>query len=266
MQIRVGYELIYDCPQPTPMLLMLHVHPSRVIDLVQPDRMMTEPAVPLSGYQDAFGNWCTRLVAPMGRLRVYGHGVVRDSGLPEPACPDANEHRVADLPDEALMYLLGSRYCETDLMSDLAWRLFGDLPPGWMRVQRICDFVNAHIRFDYTEARSTRTAAETYAERVGVCRDFAHLAVTFCRCLNIPARYCTGYLGDIGVPPGGPMDFAAFFEVYLGGAWHVFDPRNNARRIGRVLMARGRDAVDVALSNTFGPNLLSGFTVWTIPL
>jgi transglutaminase-like putative cysteine protease len=264
MQIRVGYELLYDCPQPTPMLLMLNVHHSRVADVVVPDRMNTEPAVPVTGYRDTFGNWCTRIVAPAGRIRIFCSGVVRDAGHADPVVAEAHQHPVQDLPDDALMFLLGSRYCETDHLSETAWRLFGHAPLGWARVQAICDFVHHHITFDYATARPTRTAWEAYQERRGVCRDFAHLAVALCRCMNIPARYCTGYLSDIGVPPPySDMDFAGWFEAYLGGAWHTFDPRNNVPRKGRILIGRGRDAVDVPISNTFGPNTLAGFTVYT---
>ncbi len=264
MQIRVGYELIYQCMQPTPMLLMVNVHHSRAADIVVPDHLTTDPPVPLSAYHDRFGNWCNRIVAPSGRIRIAGTGVVNDSGLPDPVVTGAVQHMVQDLPQEVLVFLLGSRYCETDQLSETAWRLFGHTPLGWARVQAICDFVHAHIRFDYADARPTRTAWEAFNERRGVCRDFAHLAVALCRCLNIPARYCTGYLGDIGMPPPyGPMDFAGWFEAYLGGAWHTFDPRHNMPRIGRILIARGRDAVDVAISTTFGPNTLLSFKVWT---
>ncbi len=264
MRIRVGYELVYQCPQPTPMMLMLHIHHTRAPDIIQPDQVTTDPPLPITAYRDGFGNWCSRLVAPAGRTRIASTALLRDSGRPDPVHPHAHQHAVQDLPPDALIFLLGSRYCETDRLSDIAWQLFGQTPLGWARVQAICDFVHGHIAFNYMEARATRTAWEAYHERRGVCRDYAHLAVAFCRCMNIPARYCTGYLGDMGVPPPyGPMDWAAWFEAYLDGAWHVFDPRNNVPRIGRVLMARGRDAVDVAISNTFGPNILSGFTVWT---
>lgn len=263
MQIRVGYELLYDCPQPTPMLLMLNIHHTRAGDIVVPDRMVAEPFVPTTPYRDSFGNWCTRIVAPAGRLRLSAMGVVNDSGLPEPVPVAPYQTAVEDLPEESLVFLLGSRYCETDRLAPVAWELFGQAPTGAARVQAVCDYVNRHITFNYQNARPTRTAWEGFQERTGVCRDFAHLAIAFCRCLNIPARYCTGYLGDIGVPPPyGPMDFAAWFEAYIGGQWYTFDPRNNTPRIGRVLMARGRDATDVAISNTFGPNLLAGFTVW----
>jgi transglutaminase-like putative cysteine protease len=175
------------------------------------------------------------------------------------------QHTVQDLPNDVLLFLLASRYCEVDSqLRDIAWSQFGQLPAGWPLVQAVCDFVHQHIRFDYNAARANRTALEVYREQVGVCRDYMHLAITFCRSLNIPARYCTGYLGDIGVPRQPcPMDFSAWFEVYLGGAWHAFDARNNVPRIGRILMARGRDAADVALTTTFGVNQLRSFQVWT---
>jgi len=267
MKLRVGYELVYDCPQPTPMMLMLNVHYSRATDTVVPDRLIAEPAVPMQSYRDGFGNWCSRLVAPAGRIRLYTDAIVEASDEVEHVPRQAAQHEVQDLPDECLVFLLGSRYCETDRLSDLAWSLFGATPPGAERVQAICDYVHRHIGFDYQHARSTRTAFEAHQEQRGVCRDFAHLALAFCRCMNIPARYCTGYLSDIGMPPPyGPMDFAAWIEVYVGGAWHTFDPRNNEPRIGRVLMARGRDAADVAISNSFGPNTLSSFTVRAEPV
>src|ERR1700761_2878074 len=264
MLIRFGYELTYEFAQATPMILNLNVHYSRTSDLLRPDTLTTSPAVPLVMYRDSFGNWCTRAVAPPGIFKITSDAMIRDSGIPEASFPYAFEHIVKSLPDETLMYLLPSRYCETEHLSIAAWKLFGSLTPGWSRVQTICDYVHDYVTFDYQAARPTKTAWETYNERKGVCRDFAHLAITFCRALNIPARYCTGYLGDIGVPAAdAPMDFAGWFEAYLGGAWHTFDPRNNARRIGRVLIARGRDAADVALSMTFGPNVLEGFRVWT---
>jgi transglutaminase-like putative cysteine protease len=264
MQIRLGYELNYALPQPTPMILTLSVHHSRVADLVRPDQMKTTPSVPTAAYRDGFGNWCTRLVAPAGPFRVTSDTTIHDSGAPEPVVPSAIQHPVHQLPEETLVFLLGSRYCETDKMSQLAWDQFSSAPPGWGRVQAICDFVHQHIQFGYQFARSTKTAFEAFNERKGVCRDFAHLAITLCRCMNIPARYCTGYLGDIGVPKDpAPMDFAGWFEAYLGSTWYTFDARNNTPRIGRVLIARGRDAADVAISTTFGPNTLETFRVWT---
>jgi len=264
MQIRVGYDLLYECPQPTPMILTLNIHYTRASDIVFPDYLRTDPAVPLAGYRDSFGNWCTRIVAPKGRIRIWSSAVVNDSGAPDPAVPGAGQHQVQDLPEETLLFLLGSRYCETDRLSQTAWDLFGHAATGWGRVQAICDFVHRHIAFGYEHARPDKTAFDAFTERTGVCRDFAHLAIAFCRCMNIPARYCTGYLGDIGIPPPyAPMDFAGWMEVFLGGAWHVFDPRNNVPRIGRVLIARGRDAADVAISSTFGPNTLLNFVVVT---
>ncbi|MBP7001206.1 transglutaminase family protein [Amaricoccus sp.] len=263
MRIRFGCEMRFDFPKPTPMIVLLNVHYSRFQDLEGPDHLTTDPAVPIESYRDSFGNWCCRLVAPAGPMRLGTSGFLRDSGLPDPIAPDAVQHAVEDLPADTLMYLLGSRYCETDRLSEDAWRLFEATPPGWARVQAICDFVNAHITFGYEFSRPTRTAWEAYTERRGVCRDFAHLAVAFCRCMNIPARYCTGYVSDIGLPPPyAEMDFAGWMEVYLGGRWRMFDPRNNAPRWGRVLIAQGRDAADVPLTHTFGPGELRGFKVW----
>ena len=264
MQIRLGYELIYDFPQSTPLILTLNIHYSRVSDLLQPDHLITSPSVPMSSYRDGFGNWCTRLVAPPGRLRLSADAIIQDSGLPEVTAPGAWQYDVQNLPAETLVYLLGSRYCETDCLSETAWSLFSQTPPGWARVQAICDFVHQHLTFGYQHASPFKTALQAYNDRTGVCRDYAHLAITFCRCMNIPARYCTGYLGDIGMPPPyAPMDFAGWFEAYLGGAWYTFDPRNNQPRIGRVLIAQGRDAADVAISTAFGLNTLHSFRVWT---
>ena len=215
--IRAGYELIYEFPQPTPLILTLNIHYSRASDLVRPDNLITIPSVPATSYRDGFGNWCSRLVAPQGTLTLTADATVRDSGLPEQALPNAWQHNVQDLPEETLVFLLGSRYCETDRLSDIAWKLFSNTPLGWPRVQAICDFVHNHITFGYEHASPTKTAFEAFNERRGVCRDFAHLAIALCRCMNIPARYCTGYLGDIGLPPPyAPMDFAGWFEAYLG--------------------------------------------------
>ena len=264
MHIRAGYELIYDFPKPTPMIVTLSIHYSRVSDLIRPDHLLLSPSVPMTSYRDGFGNWCTRLVAPQGKLRLTADAIVNDSGLREITVFNAPQWDVQSLPGETLVYLLGSRYCETDRLSEVAWNLFSGTTPGWPRVQAICDFVNRHIVFGYEHARVTKTALEAYNERVGVCRDYAHLAIAFCRCMNIPARYCTGYLGDIGMPPPyGPMDFSGWFEAYLGGAWYTFDARNNQPRIGRILIARGRDAADVAISTAFGANTLESFKVWT---
>jgi transglutaminase-like putative cysteine protease len=264
MRIRVGYEFIYSFPQPTPMILTVSIHYSRASDIIVPDRLTTDPLVPVSTFRDGFGNLCSRLVAPAGQIRIESTGLVRDTGLLDVVVPYAQQHAVKDLPEETLVYLLGSRYCETDLLSPVAWQLFGQSQRGWPLVQTICDYVHNRITFDYQNARSTRTAWEAYNERSGVCRDFAHLAIAFCRCMNIPARYCTGYLGDTGtLPPYGVPDLAAWMEVYLDGGWYIFDPRNNVPRIGRVLIARGRDAADVAIATTFGPNTLESFRIWT---
>jgi transglutaminase-like putative cysteine protease len=264
MKLRIGYDLSYACPQPMPMILMLNVHSSRAADLLVPDFMQTEPRVPVTGCHDAFGNWCSRIVAPTGLLRLRADALIYDSGRPDVVARGARQTPVEALPEDTLGFLLGSRYCETDRLSPIAWSLFGSTPAGWDRVQAICDFVHERIVFGYEHARSTKTAWEVFEERAGVCRDFAHLAIALCRCMNIPARYCTGYLGDVGVPVSdAPMDFSGWFEAHLDGAWYTFDARHNVPRIGRVLIARGRDAADVAISTAFGPGALSHFEVWT---
>jgi transglutaminase-like putative cysteine protease len=264
MKIRAGYRIAYECVQPTPMLLVLSLHPSRLPDLLSPQVMTVTPTLPNWDYRDSFGNICTRIAAPPGLVTLSADFTVHDSGRADEVDTTAEEVRLDRLPDDALIFLLASRYCETDKLLDFAWENFGRSPRGWARVQAICDFVHDRIVFGYQHARSSRTAFEGFNERMGVCRDFAHLAVTLCRCLNIPARYCTGYLGDIGVPRvPEPMDFSAWFEVYLSGRWFTFDARHNHPRIGRLLMARGRDATDVAISTTFGPCRLASFEVVT---
>jgi transglutaminase-like putative cysteine protease len=263
MLIRLGYDIQFYIPAPVPMVALLNVHPSRAGDLLEPDEMLVEPNVPTSTYIDSFGNRCVRFVAPQGPLRLSSSTIVRDSGLPDPVNLSAREPSVADLPNEMLEYLLGSRYCEVDRFSDIAFELFGHLEPGWGRVQAICDWVHNKVAFNYQHARPTKTALDVYTERVGVCRDFQHLAITFCRALNIPARYATGYLGDIGVPSRLPMDFSAWFEVFLDDRWWAFDARNNEPRIGRVLIATGRDASDVAMTWSFGQASLTYFFVVT---
>jgi transglutaminase-like putative cysteine protease len=264
MKIRFGYDLLYGHALGAPMIMMLHAQPGAGQRLLKPDAIRIEPYVPAVFYLDDFGNTCSRFIAETSTVRVSTDAVLEDSGVPEPAVLDAAEVPVQCLPDTCLRYLLASRYCETDLLMQEAWRLFGHTAPGWHRVQAVCDFVHRHVTFGYQYARPTKTAFETYRERNGVCRDLAHLAITFCRCLNIPARYCTGYLGDIGVPAvDAPMDFAGCMQAYLGNAWHTFDPRNNARRIGRLMIARGRDAADVAISTAFGATQLLSFKVRT---
>jgi len=263
MLIRYGYEITLNCQQPTALVCLLSVHEDRAADIRVPETTFTAPDVPTSTYRDLFGNRCRRLVAPAGDLTIWGDATIEDDGKPDKVLPAAQELPVPELPDDCLAYLMGSRYCETDRLSQSAWDMFGAVTPGWERVQAICDFVHDHIRFDYMQARSTRTAFEVFHERVGVCRDFAHLAVTLCRCLNIPARYINGHLGDIGVPVVDPMDFSAWMEVFLDDGWHTFDPRNNTPRVGRIVVARGRDAADVPLINSFGPHVLKSFRVWT---
>jgi transglutaminase-like putative cysteine protease len=264
MLIRLGYDIRFDIVQPVPMVTLLSVHPSRRPDLREPDRVMVEPEMDRVEYTDSFGNICTRLVAPPGTLRLTNSTVIEDSGLPDPVSAEAREVPVEELPTETLRFLMASRFCEVDLLSPLAVELFGGVPRGWSRVSAICDWVHSKVTFSYPQARPTRTALDVFTERVGVCRDFQHLAITLCRCLNIPARYATGYLGDIGVPPApSAMDFSAWFEVYLEDRWWAFDARHNEPRIGRVLIATGLDATDVAISTSFGTARLSHFEVVT---
>ncbi|CAN7749725.1 transglutaminase-like domain-containing protein [Mesorhizobium caraganae] len=264
MLIRLGYEIAIDCVDATPVISLLEIHADRQADIKRQTRVLTSPSVPSKVYHDLFGNACRRFVAPAGNFRILYDAAVEDSGEPDAVNTLAREVPVAELPDDVLGYLLGSRYCETDHLSGLAWQLFGHLPSGWARVQAIVDYVHNRLSFGYGYARPTRTAAQAHEERVGVCRDFAHLAITLCRCMNIPARYVNGYLGDIGVPVDpAPMDFSAWMEVYLDGKWYTFDPRHNTPRIGRVVIARGRDATDVPLLHSFGPHRLSLFKVWT---
>jgi len=264
MLIHIGYDISIGCFQETPMLLALSVHPSREQDVLSSTVLRITSGTLCSNYIDGFGNRIHRVIGGPGEVRFFYDAVVQDSGQPDEVAFDARETPVAALPDDVLVYLLGSRYCETDRMSDMAWSLFGNVAPGWSRVQAICDYVHTHLAFGYPFARATRTAFESHQERQGVCRDFAHLAITLCRCLNIPARYCTGYLGDIGVPKDpAPMDFSAWFEVWLDGKWYTFDARHNHRRIGRIVMGYGRDATDVAMISTFGQHTLGKFQVWT---
>lgn len=262
MLIRCGYEIRLECQQPTALVCLMSIEDARTPDIRVPETLDTSPAVPTALYRDLFGNRCRRLVAPSGAFTIRSDATVADSGRTDRIRHGAREMPVEDLPDDCLVFLMGSRYCETDHLSQTAWDLFGSLQPGWQRVKAICDFVHQHLRFDYMQARATRTAFEAFEERVGVCRDYAHLALAFCRCLNIPARYVNGYLGDIGVPVVDPMDFSAWIEVFLDGEWHTFDPRNNIPRIGRIVVARGRDAADIPLINSFGPHVLKEFRVW----
>ncbi len=264
MRIRCGYEITYDCPVPTPMMLMLSIRPEREADLLSQQVMRNDRGVPLHHYVDGFGNVCSRVLAPEGKITFSADFLIQDSGQPDPIMLDQPQHRIEHLPDETLVYLLGSRYCDTDKLSDLAWAEFGNTPEGGRRVQAIVEYAHGRVEFGYHHASPSRTAHGAHEDQRGVCRDFAHLAVTLCRCMNIPARYVTGYLGDIGVPPSAsPMDFSAWFQVFLGGEWRTFDARHNKPRIGRILMAHGRDATDVAITTTFGPGALVSFKVVT---
>jgi transglutaminase-like putative cysteine protease len=264
MLIRAGYDISFTTMQRVPMLASLSVHASRNKDLRTAQRIFTQPDVPLYDYVDSFGNICTRLTMPVGGMTISCGFVIEDPFEPDPVVPDARQLPLEELPDDVLLFLLGSRYCETDSLSETAWSLFGNVSPGWGMVQAIVDYVHHHIRFDYMSARPTKTAWDVQREGVGVCRDYAHLAIALCRCMNIPARYCTGYLGDMDLPAlVGDMDFSAWFEAYLGDQWYVFDARHNRPRRGRILMARGRDAADAALTNTFGPVMLSRFDIYT---
>lgn len=267
MRLKLGCRLSYRLQAPTPMIVLLNTHYSRASDLERPDLLTVEPSVPIESYRDAFGNWCTRLVAPAGQFTVATDGIIRDSGLPDPVQSDAAQQPVETLPTDVIQYLLPSRFCDSDLLMDFAWSTFGNGPTGWQRVQAVCDFVHNAVTFNYGLARPTRTATDTLRESVGVCRDFTHLGIALCRALNIPTRYCTGYISDVGVPlPHDDMDFCAWMEVYLDGAWWTFDPRNNQPRFGRVLVAHGRDAADVPLTHTFGFHELTEFKVWIDPL
>lgn len=261
MIIKLGFDIEFELLGPTPMVLMLYVHPSRQADLLREEKIEIEPQIPITDFTDLFGNRCARIHAPAGNLRLSLETLIEDSGAPDERDLNAPQHPVQDLPHEALPFLLTSRYCEVDKLSDIAWQLFGSVEPGWTRAQAICDWVHHHITFGYHFADSTKSAFDVYNDGRGVCRDFSHLAIAFFRCMNIPARYATGYMGDIGVPLVLPMDFSGWFEAYLGRRWYTFDARHNKPRIGRVVMARGRDAADVALTTNFGRAILKKFFV-----
>lgn len=264
MLIRAGFNFAFECSAPTPLLLMMHVRPERRCDLREPETLTLHPSIPYRTYNDNFGNVCTRLEAPVGRLSLWNKFLISDRGEPDPSPVNAQQHPIDELPDDVLVFLLGSRYCDTQRLLPAAWSLFGNVEPGLPRVKAIMDYTHQRIAFGYQHARSDRTAWDAHEEQRGVCRDYAHLAITLCRCMNIPARYCTGYLGDIGVPADpNPMDFSAWMEVYLGGEWHTMDARHNRPRIGRILMAIGRDATDAAISTAFGVADLVEFTVFT---
>ncbi len=264
MLIRAGYNISFMTQQPTPMLAALSVHPTRNRDLRTAQRIMTDPDIPLYDYIDIFGNICSRLTLPAGSTTISCGFVIEDPFTPDIVAPEAQQLPIDRLPDDVLLYLLGSRYCETDRLSEIAWSLFGGRPKGWGLVQDIVTFVHEWITFDYSKARPGKSAWDAYQEQEGVCRDYAHLAIALCRCMNVPARYCTGYMGDMDLPAlVGDMDFSAWFEAYIGGQWYVFDARHNRPRRGRILMARGRDATDAALTTSFGTAMLTRFEVYT---
>jgi transglutaminase-like putative cysteine protease len=264
MLIEAGFDIAFECPAQTPMLLQLNIHPSRDADLLTPDGIQSDPPLAMRSYFDLFGNRVTRVDVPPGRVTFSNRFVIQESGEPDEAPPDVEMTPIADLPDEVLLFLLSSRYCDSDKLADFAWATFGTISGGGRRVQAICDFVHAKIRFSYPDASPTRCASDSMREGIGVCRDFAHLAVALCRCMNIPARYCTGYLGDIGVPVDvNPMDFSGWAEVFIDGRWFTMDARHNHPRIGRIVMGRGRDAADVAMSTAFGVANLARFEVMT---
>ena len=268
MDVKIGFKMTFAASMPTPMHLLLYVHPEIASDLTHPEEINilsdSGIAVPIEDYVDFFGNKSARILAPAGRFTITYDNIISRSDDTEAVALNAIQHNVEELPVEALPFLLPSRYCEVDRFGDLAWKLFGNTNPGWERVQAICDWVFENIKFGYPHTYPTKTAWDTYTEQNGVCRDFMHLAITLSRSMNIPARYATGYLGEIDVPASGsPMDFSAYMEVYLGGTWHTFDPRNHIRRVGRALMARGRDAADAALTTSFNDVLLKEFEVVT---
>jgi transglutaminase-like putative cysteine protease len=244
------------------MLMLVRAQPDGEHEILYESRW-TDPEINVHEYVDGFNNHCWRLTAPGGSLRVRYDALVEASSEPDLVVPDAPLVPVESLPDDTLVFTLASRYIQSDLLSSTAWELFGATPPTWARVQAVCDWVHANVTYIPGSSDPTVTALDVLERRVGVCRDFALLATGFCRALNIPARYTFGYLPDIAVePPDTPMDFHAWFEAYLGGRWHTFDARHNQPRIGRVVIGRGRDAVDVALATQYGSSQLRSMTVW----
>ncbi len=265
MLIKLGFDIALRVSSPTAIVYALHVHPSRQKDLLGPENFRIEPEMPIHEFTDVFGNRCGRIAVDAGLVRFTNNAVIRDNGQLNSIAPDASYADVRELPLDTLPYIQPSRYCDADsVLLDIAWANFGQIMGGWNKVQAICDFVHGSLQFDYLRARANRTALQTYLEGTGVCRDYTHLAITLCRALNIPARYCTGYLGDIGVPlDPAPMDFSAWFEAYVGGQWYSFDPRHNTRRVGMVPMAKGKDAGDCALTTVFSQHSVETFHVTT---
>jgi transglutaminase-like putative cysteine protease len=275
MLIRTEFDIQFQMAHPAAMVAMLHLHPSLERFVRKGNVLVVEHLNEGSGpgfgeligtveYRDGFGNRCSRFVAPEGLLRLSGTSTLDIDGMPEPINIEARQMEIAELPSEVLQFLLPSRYCEVDRFVPVAQDLFGWMKPGWERASAIRDWVHEKVRFDYQTARPTKTAMDVFTERVGVCRDFQHLAVTLSRCQNIPARYVTGYLGDIRWPYTGAGDFSAWYEVWLDGRWHTMDARHNEARAGRVLMAVGRDAADVAMTTSFGNAELRHFFVQSV--
>ena len=264
MLIRTGFDIRFSTETAVPILALLNVRPERRADLLTSETLHTDPGVPTRQFEDSFGNICTRLTIPAGGITLRSDFVIGDGGKPDPVAPEAAQHAIDDLPDDVLVYLMSSRYCEVSLLVDEAWSIAGSVEGGWARVQALVTAAHERLEFDYMKASTERTARSAFDERYGVCRDFAHLAITLCRAMNIPARYCTGYLGDIGIDPiDAPMDFSAWFEAWIGGRWYTFDARHNRPRIARIVMARGRDATDAAITTNFGPARLEHFHVHT---
>jgi len=261
--IRIGFEIAVDCPKPTPMLLALYPHPSNHRRMIGSEHIRTEPETTVEEYTDVFGNRCARLHAPAGATTLWSDCIVEDTGEADEFNWNARQHEIMDLPVETLTYLTASRYCESDELIERAWNLFATTSPGWARVQAISNWVHNHVVFNYRFGRPTKTAVDVLREGTGVCRDFAHLFTALCRAMNIPARYASGYLSDIGAKAEGAGDFCAWSEVFLEGRWYAFDARHNTPRIGRILMVRGRDAADVAMMTAFGDYLLTHLKVWT---
>ena len=263
-RVRVGCKLTYDLPYDAPLMFVLEPkdRPSqRILEMARAFTPALEPGG-FRTYTDAHGNTIWRVFARAGKLEVLHDAIVSVSAGLDPVLPELPGALVQDLPDEAIVYTLPSRYCPSDLFIQDAWAMFGNAPDGWARVQAVSDWLHANITYG-AGSNASSTALDAYFSRRGVCRDFAHLGVSFCRALNIPARYVCGYLPDIGVPLDGlPMDFHAWFEVFLGGAWRTFDARHNKPRTGRVIIAIGRDAADTAFSTTYGQTKLSLIEVW----
>lgn len=263
MQIRIGYEIKIHFPQPTTMLALLHTYPESY-QMVQKENLQVDPPLSYEQFTDGFGNCCTRLQAPAGVILLKNDAIVQVEGILDRMDLEAEQIPPQQLPYDTLKFLHPSRYCEVDRLENFAWDKFGHIPRGYQRVQAVCSWVHNHIEFGYKYACNTKTACDVLKEGKGVCRDFTHLAITLCRSLGMPARYVTGYLGDIGVAKDpAPMDFSAWFEVFLSGGWYTFDPRHNQRRIGRIIIAYGSDAADTAITTTFGSHKLEHFSVCT---